>query len=77
MWMVQYKQGMWIYKVATNYILLRDNDKIKGGSMYTDRRPKESGNIVGFINNTHLRQQIRNPISYLRGMKETMFSYVQ
>jgi SET domain-containing protein len=43
---------MQIYRVAANYIQLRDNDRNKGGSMYIDGRPKASGNIVGFINST-------------------------
>jgi hypothetical protein len=53
-WMklVQYTRGMRIYGVAANYIQLIDNDRNKGGSMYIDRRPKASGNIVGFINST-------------------------
>ena len=43
---------MQIYRVATNYIQLRDNDRNKGGSMYIDGRPKALGNISGFINST-------------------------
>jgi hypothetical protein len=43
---------MRIYRVAANYIQLKDNDGIKGGSMYIDGRPKASGNIAGFINST-------------------------
>jgi hypothetical protein len=35
-WMnlVQYMRGMRIYRVAANYIQLRDNDRNKGGSMF-------------------------------------------
>jgi hypothetical protein len=38
--------------VAANYIQLKDNDQNKGASMYIDGRPKETGNIAGFINST-------------------------
>ena len=43
---------MWRYRVATNYIHPRDNDKNKGASMYIEGRPKESKNVAAFINNT-------------------------
>ena len=42
--------GMKRYRVALNYIYLRDDDKNKGVSMYIERRTKYSRNIVGFIN---------------------------
>jgi hypothetical protein len=38
--------------VAANYIQLKDNDQNKGASIYIDGRPKEAGNIAGFINST-------------------------
>jgi hypothetical protein len=38
------------YGVATNYIQLKYNDQNKGASMYIDGKPKEMGNIAGFIN---------------------------
>ena len=44
-WMkpVQYTRGMRIYGVAANYIQLRDNDRNKGGSMYTSRSSNRRG----------------------------------
>jgi hypothetical protein len=38
--------------LATNYIQLKDNDQNKGETIYIDGRPKEAGNIAGFINST-------------------------
>jgi hypothetical protein len=40
------------YALAVNYIQLIKNDKNKGATIYIDGRPKASGNIAGFINNT-------------------------
>jgi hypothetical protein len=37
------------YKVAANYIQLLDNNQNKGETMYIDGRPKDTGNIAGFI----------------------------
>jgi hypothetical protein len=50
--LVQYMQSMWRYRVAANYIQLLDNNQNKGETMYIDGRPKETRNIVGFINST-------------------------
>ena len=49
---VQYAKSMWRYGLAANYIQLKDNDQNKWASIYIDERPKEAGNIVGFINST-------------------------
>jgi hypothetical protein len=38
--------------VVANYIQLKDNDQNKGETIYIDGRPKETGNILGFINST-------------------------
>jgi hypothetical protein len=35
-----------------NYIQLKENDQNKGETIYNDGRPKEAGNIAGFINGT-------------------------
>jgi hypothetical protein len=37
------------YGLATNYIQLKENDQNKGETIYIDGRPKETGNIAGFI----------------------------
>jgi hypothetical protein len=50
--LVQYTKSMRRYGVAANYIHLKDKDQNKGTTMYIDGRPKEVGNIVGFINST-------------------------
>jgi hypothetical protein len=52
MWLVGYMQSMRRYALATNYIQLINKDKSKGMTIYIDGRPKASGNIAGFINNT-------------------------
>ena len=51
-------------------------DHNKRKSVFIDERPKATGNIVGLKTIHDPKQQINNPIAYLRGMKETMFSYV-
>lgn len=38
--------------MAANYIQLRDTNKNKGSYTYIDERPKELGNIIGFVNGT-------------------------
>ena len=43
---------MWRYGLAANYIQLKGNDQNKGATIYIDGRPKETGNIAGFINST-------------------------
>jgi hypothetical protein len=40
------------YGLAANYIQLKDNDQNKGETIYIDGRPKTTGNIAWFINNT-------------------------
>jgi hypothetical protein len=40
------------YALAVNYIQLINKDKNKGVTIYIDRRPKASNNIIGLINNT-------------------------
>jgi hypothetical protein len=53
-WMrlVRYMRSMQRYALAANYIQLINKDKNKGATIYIDGRPKASGNIAGFINNT-------------------------
>ena len=50
--LVRYTQSVWRYGVDTNYIQLLDNNQNKGATMYIDGRPKDTGNVVGFINST-------------------------
>jgi hypothetical protein len=40
------------YRVSTNYIQLVDTNQNKGETMYIEGRPKDTGNIARFINNT-------------------------
>ena len=49
---VQYTKSMPRYGLAANSIQLKDNDQNKGATIYIDGRPKEMGNIAGFINST-------------------------
>lgn len=53
-WMqiVRYKKSMRRYALSTNYIQQKDNDQSKRVAVYIDGRPKEIGNIAGFINST-------------------------
>ena len=51
-WIVQYTKSMRRYGLAANYIQLKNNDQNKGATIYIDGRPKETGNIAGFINST-------------------------
>ena len=52
MQLVQYIGSMRRYALSANYIQLKDKDENKGVAMYIEGRPKASGNIAGFINNT-------------------------
>lgn len=65
------------YAITTNYIQLRDSNQNKEASMYIDGRSKYSRNIARFIYRHDPRQQINNPIAYLKGMKEIGYSCVQ
>jgi hypothetical protein len=47
-------RSMQRYALAANYIQLINTDRNKGVTIYIDGRPKDSGNITGFINNTQL-----------------------
>ena len=38
------------YGLSINYLQQKDKDQSKGTMLYIDRRPKETGNVVGFIN---------------------------
>ena len=50
--LVRYTQSMRRNGVAANYIQLLDNNQNKGATMYIDGRPKDTRNIVCFINST-------------------------
>ena len=52
---------MHIYELFANYFQLKQNNENKGSTMYIDGRPKASGNIAGFINNTHPRDTNKQP----------------
>ena len=49
------------YRLFENYLELKNNNQSKGASMYIDGRPKASGNITGFINNTQPRDTNKQP----------------
>ena len=62
-WMrlVQYTRSMRRYGLSANYIQLKDKAQNKGATLYIDRRPKITGNIAGFINNTQLGSTLKQP----------------
>ena len=41
------------YELSENYLQWEENDQSKRLAMWIDGRPKETGNIVGFINSMH------------------------
>ena len=49
------------YGLSTNYLQLKDKDKNKGATLYIDGRPKITGNIAGFINNTQPGSTLKQP----------------
>ena len=59
--LVQYTRSMRRYGLSTNYMQLKDKAQTKGAMLYMDRRPKITGNIVGFINSTQLRSTLKQP----------------
>jgi hypothetical protein len=59
--LVRYTQSMQRYEVAANYIQLLDNNQNKGATMYIDGRPKDTGNIAGFINSTRPMATTKKP----------------
>ena len=74
--MIQYRRSICRYILSVNNLQLKDKDQNKGEMLYIDRRPKSTGNIVGFINNTQPGSTIKKPNCILRGMKETVYLYV-
>ena len=49
------------YGLSTNYIQLKDKAQNKAATMYMEGRPKTTGNIVGFINNTQIGSTLKQP----------------
>ena len=49
------------YGLSTNYIQLKEKDQNKGATLYIDRRPKITGNIVRFINSTQPGSTLKQP----------------
>ena len=49
------------YALSTNYLQWKENDQSKRLVVYIDGRPKEIGNIVGFINSTCSRSTNKQP----------------
>ena len=59
--LVQYTWSMYRYGLSTNYLQLKDKDQNKGATLYIDRRPKITGNIVGFIKSIQPRSTLKQP----------------
>ena len=55
------------YGLSENYIQLKDKSQNKRATMYMDRRPKITGNIVGFINSTQPGSTIKQPNCIFEG----------
>ena len=49
------------YPLSANYIQWKENDQCKRFSMYINGRPKEIGNIAGFINSTRPSSTKKQP----------------
>ena len=49
------------YGLSANYIQLKDKYQNKGATLYINRRPKITGNIARFINNTQPRSTLKQP----------------
>ena len=49
------------YALSANYIQRKENDQSKRFAMYIDGRPKETGNIAGFINSTRPSSTSKQP----------------
>ena len=49
------------YGLSVNYIQLKDKAQNKGATLYMDGRPKTTGNIAGFINNTQPGSTLKQP----------------
>jgi len=57
-------------------IQLKNNDQNQGTTMYIDGRKKQQEILQGLYIVHNPLPQIRTIISYSRGVKETMYSYV-
>ena len=55
------------YGLSANYIQLKDKAQNKRATLYIDRRPKITGNIVGFINSTQPGSIIKQPNCIFEG----------
>ena len=49
------------YALSENYIQQQENNQSKSVAIYIDGRPKETGNIAGFINSTRPGSTIKQP----------------
>ena len=55
------------YGLLANYIQLKYKDQNKGATLYIDGRPKETGNIVEFINSTQPGSTLKQPNCIFEG----------
>ena len=49
------------YGLSPNYIQLKEKTQNKGAILYINRRPKTTGNIMGFINSTQQGSTLKQP----------------
>ena len=64
MQLVQYTKSMHIYGFSANHLQLKYKYQNKGSTLYINERPKDTRNILGFINNTKLWSTIKQPNCY-------------
>ena len=55
------------YGLLENYLQLNDKLQNKGATLYIDRRPKTTRNIVGFINSTQPWSTLKQPNNIFEG----------
>ena len=68
--LVQYTRSIRKYGLLANYLQIKDKDQNKGATLYTNGRPKATGNIAGFINSTQLGSKLKKPNCIFEGSEE-------
>ena len=73
--LVQYTRSMHRYGLSANYLQLKDKDQNKGATLYIDGKPKETGNIAGFIKSTQIGSTLKKP-NYIFESREGNYVFV-
>ena len=69
MQMFQYTQSMHWYGLSASFLQLKDKDQNRGATLYIDKSPKLTRNIVGFINSTQLGSTLKQPKCIFEGLE--------